>query len=93
LCLPEHIAIQHDLRELEQREVTLANGHRISVPYCGPIEIRFRACEETSGRSEGVPGRGGQGAGVHKIGESSSAKRLDFGGPRNAAHRVQGRPQ
>lgn len=42
LCLPEHIAIQLDLRELEKREVTLANGHRISVPYCGPVEIRFK---------------------------------------------------
>lgn len=42
LCLPEHIAIQLDLRELEKREVTLANGHRITVPYCGPVEIRFK---------------------------------------------------
>lgn len=42
LCLPEHLAIQLDLRELEQREVTLANGHRIRVPYCGPVEIRFK---------------------------------------------------
>jgi len=41
LCLPEHVAIQLNLRELEQREVTLANGHRITVPYCGPVEIRF----------------------------------------------------
>lgn len=42
LCLPEHIAIQLDLQELEKREVTLANGHRITVPYCGPVEIRFK---------------------------------------------------
>lgn len=42
LCLPEHLAIQLDLKELEQREVTLANGHRIRVPYCGPVEIRFK---------------------------------------------------
>ncbi|MBU0501560.1 MAG: clan AA aspartic protease [Gammaproteobacteria bacterium] len=42
LCLPEHIAIQLDLKELEQREVTLANGHRIKVPYCGPVEVRFK---------------------------------------------------
>ena len=27
-CLPEHLAIQWDLRELEKREVTLANGQR-----------------------------------------------------------------
>ena len=42
LCLPEHLAIQLDLKELEQREVTLANGHRLRVPYCGPVEIRFK---------------------------------------------------
>jgi clan AA aspartic protease len=42
LCLPEHIVIQLDLKELEQREVTLANGRRIKVPYCGPVEIRFK---------------------------------------------------
>ena len=42
LCLPEHIAIQLDLKALEEREVTLANGHRIKVPYRGPVEIRFK---------------------------------------------------
>lgn len=41
-CLPEHLAIQWDLRELEKREVTLANGQRASVPYSGPVEIRFK---------------------------------------------------
>ena len=42
LCLPEHLAIQLGLLELERREVTLANGHRITVPYCGPVEIHFK---------------------------------------------------
>ena len=42
LCVPEHVAIQLGLRELEQREVTLANGHRVAVPYVGPIEVRFK---------------------------------------------------
>lgn len=42
LCLPEHLAVQLELRELEKREVTLANGHRAAVPYVGPVEIRFR---------------------------------------------------
>ena len=42
LCLPDHMAIQLNLSELEQREVTLANGHRITVPYCGPVEIHFK---------------------------------------------------
>jgi clan AA aspartic protease len=42
LCLPEHIAIQLNLVELEQREVTLANGRRVKVPYSGPVEVRFK---------------------------------------------------
>lgn len=42
LCLPENLAIQLDLRELERREVTLANGHRMTVSYCGPVEIQFK---------------------------------------------------
>ena len=42
LCLPEHIAIQLDLKELEQREVTVADGRRLTVPYCGPVQIRFK---------------------------------------------------
>ncbi len=42
LCIPEHLAIQLELVELERREVTLANGHRVTVPYVGPIEVRFK---------------------------------------------------
>lgn len=42
LCLPETIASQLALRELEQRQVTLADGRRITVPYCGPVEIQFK---------------------------------------------------
>jgi clan AA aspartic protease len=42
LCIPEHLAIQLDLRELERREVTLANGHRTTAAYVGPIEVRFK---------------------------------------------------
>lgn len=38
LCLPEHLAIQLDLVELERREVSLANGHSMTVPYVGPVE-------------------------------------------------------
>jgi hypothetical protein len=36
------VAIQLQLRELEQREVILADGHRRTVSYAGPVEIRFR---------------------------------------------------
>lgn len=42
MCIPEHLAIQLDLKELERREVTLANGHRITVPYVGPLEVSFK---------------------------------------------------
>ena len=42
LCIPEHIALQLQLREWEKREVVLADGHRRSVPYMGPVELRFR---------------------------------------------------
>jgi hypothetical protein len=32
LCLPEHLALQLQLKELERRR---------SVPYMGPVEVRF----------------------------------------------------
>ena len=41
LCIPEHLAIQPKLSELERREVVLADGHRRTVPYVGPAEVRF----------------------------------------------------
>ena len=41
LCIPEHLALQLQLRELERREVVLADGHRRSVPYMGRVEVRF----------------------------------------------------
>jgi len=39
LCIPEHVRIQLDLRELERREVTVANGNKEVVPYVGPVRI------------------------------------------------------
>jgi len=42
LCIPEHLAVQLQLAELERREVVLADGHRRSVAYVGPVEVRFR---------------------------------------------------
>ena len=46
LCIPEHVAVQLDLSELEKREVTTAEGRRVSVPYVGPVQVRFanRSC-------------------------------------------------
>ena len=42
LILPEHIAIQLKLKELEKKEVTLANGTKQVVPYVGPLLMRFK---------------------------------------------------
>jgi len=42
LCIPEHLSIQLSLAELERREVVLADGRRRTVPYVGPVEVRFR---------------------------------------------------
>ena len=42
LCIPEHVRIQLDLKELDKKEVTLADGSRKLVPYVGPVEIRFK---------------------------------------------------
>ena len=46
LCIPEHVAVQLDLAELERREVATADGRHVPVPYVGPVQIRFanRSC-------------------------------------------------
>lgn len=41
MCLPQHVALQLQLEELEKREVTLADGHRQLVPYVGPLQVQF----------------------------------------------------
>jgi len=42
LCIPQHVALQLDLEELEKREVTMADGSRKIVAYVGPIRTSFR---------------------------------------------------
>ncbi|MYE83618.1 MAG: clan AA aspartic protease [Gammaproteobacteria bacterium] len=46
LCVPEHVAVQLRLDELEEREVTTADGKHLLVPYVGPVRVRFanRSC-------------------------------------------------
>ena len=46
LCIPEHISIQLQLRELEKREVSIADGSKKLCSYVGPIKIQFenRSC-------------------------------------------------
>ena len=41
LCIPEHVAIQLQLDELEKREITIADGSKRLVPYVGPVIISF----------------------------------------------------
>ncbi len=42
LCIPNHIKLQLKLKEIDKKEVTLADGGKKLVPYVGPIEIRFK---------------------------------------------------
>ena len=42
LCIPKHIQLQLSLEEIDKKEVTLADGTRVLVPYVGPLEIRFK---------------------------------------------------
>ncbi len=46
LCIPQQIALQVDLEELEKREVTIADGSKQIVAYVGPIRTSFgnRSC-------------------------------------------------
>ena len=42
LCIPEHIRIQLQLKEIDKKDVTLADGSEKLVPYVGPIELQFK---------------------------------------------------
>lgn len=46
LCVPEHVALQLRLEELEKREVTTADAAKRLCSYVGPLEVHFenRAC-------------------------------------------------
>lgn len=46
LCLPEPIAIQLELDTEALREVTVADGRAMKVPYVGPVKVAFgnRVC-------------------------------------------------
>ncbi len=41
LCIPEHIALQLCLETESFREVSVADGRKIRVPYVGPIKVTF----------------------------------------------------
>jgi len=42
LCIPEHTALQLDLEIESKREVTVADGRSMKVPYVGPIKVGFK---------------------------------------------------
>nr|WP_194374849.1 clan AA aspartic protease [Thiospirillum jenense] len=41
LCIPEHVAVQLDLQTESVREVTVADGRAIKIPYVGPVKVMF----------------------------------------------------
>ena len=41
LRIPEPIRRQLRLEEIDKKEVTLADGRRLRVPYVGPIELHY----------------------------------------------------
>lgn len=42
LCIPTEICAELQLDEIDQKQVTLADGSRKLVPYVGPVEIRYQ---------------------------------------------------
>ena len=42
LCIPEHVATQLKLPQLQEREVATADGSRHVCPYVGPVEVTFK---------------------------------------------------
>ena len=41
LCIPQSVAHQLELEELDKRPVTIADGTSHLVPYVGPIRVDF----------------------------------------------------
>ena len=41
LCIPEHIAHQLNLATESMREVSVADGRSMKVPYVGPVKVGF----------------------------------------------------
>jgi clan AA aspartic protease len=41
LCIPEHVALQLNLETETLREVSVADGRKMNVPYVGPVRVLF----------------------------------------------------
>ena len=46
LCIPEHLVLQLQLEQESVREVTVADGRVMRVPYVGPVRVAYqgRSC-------------------------------------------------
>ena len=46
LCIPEHVVVQLKLEQESLREVTVADGRVMQVPYVGPVKVVYqgRSC-------------------------------------------------
>ena len=42
LCIPQHVCLQLGLEVLQEREVKLADGSCVRVPYVGPVLVQFK---------------------------------------------------
>ncbi len=41
LCIPQRVAAQLDLETADELPIFLADGRRMTVPFVGPIQVRF----------------------------------------------------
>ena len=41
LCIPEYVALQLSLETESTREVSVADGRAVTVPYVGPLKVTF----------------------------------------------------
>ena len=41
LCIPEHVALQLELETESTREISVADGRKMNVPYVGPVQVGF----------------------------------------------------
>ena len=42
ICIPEHVALQLGLEQIETREVTTADEKSDVIPYVGPVRVTFQ---------------------------------------------------
>ena len=43
LCIPQSVAHQLELEELDKRPVTISDGSSQQAPYVGPVRVDFEA--------------------------------------------------